>query len=58
MNTFDVAKRTVFTYEQFLKERKKSEDAKHIEKGENDIVKKSMSGEKKGDKGFETLEQK
>jgi hypothetical protein len=57
MNTFDVSKRTVSTYEQFLKDRKKAEDAKHSEKGENDIVKKSMSGDKKGDKGIETLEE-
>ena len=57
MNTFDVSKRKVSTYEQFLKDRKKAEDAKHSEKGENDIVKKSMSGEKKGDKGIETLDE-
>ena len=57
MNTFDVSKRKVSTYEQFLKDRKKAEDAKHDEKGENEIVKKSMSGEKKGDKGIETLDE-
>jgi hypothetical protein len=55
MNTFDVSKRQVSTFEQFLKDRKKAEDAEHDEKGEHDIVKKSMSGEKEGKKGIATL---
>lgn len=55
MNTFDVKKRSIFSYEEFLKDSKKAEDAKHTEKGENDIVKKSMAGEVEGKKGYATL---
>lgn len=57
MNTFDVSKRSILTYEQFLKDRKKAEDAKHDEKGEADIVKKAMSGEVEGKKGFATMDE-
>lgn len=55
MNTFNVSKRCILSYEEFLKDRKKAEDAKHTEKGEADIVKKSMDGEKEGKKGYATL---
>lgn len=55
MDTFNVSKRCISTFEQFLKDRKKAEDAKHDEKGESDIVKKSMSGEKEGKKGYATM---
>jgi hypothetical protein len=55
MNTFDVKKRCILSFDDFLKDRKKAEDADHSEKGENDIVKKSMAGEKEGAKGYATL---
>ena len=55
MNTFDIKKRSVLSYADFLKERKSTEDAKHTEKGKNDIVKKSMSGGKEGKPGIKTL---
>ena len=55
MNTFNVNKRCILSYEEFLKDRKKAEDAKHSEKGEAPIVKDAMSGEKEGKKGFSTL---
>ena len=58
MDTFNVSKRCISTYEQFLKDRKKAQDAKHDEKGESDIVKKSMSGEIAGKKGYEVLDEK
>ena len=57
MNTFDVSKRCISTYEQFLKDREKAEKAKHDEKGEADLVKKSMSGEVEGKKGYATLDE-
>jgi len=55
MNTFDVNKRQILSYEQFLKDRKKAEDAKHDEKGEHALVKKSMDGKVEGKKGYATL---
>ena len=55
MNTFDVNKRNISTYEQFLKDREKAEEADHDEKGEHPIVKKAMSGEVDGKKGWDTL---
>ena len=58
MDTFNVSKRCISTYEQFLKNRKKAEDAEHDEKGESDIVKKSMSGEVDGKKGYAVLDEK
>lgn len=57
MDTFNVSKRSISTYEQFLKDRKKAEDAEHDEKGESDIVKKSMSGEIEGKKGYAVLDE-
>lgn len=56
MNTFNVSKRCIWTYEQFLKDKNKAEKADHDEKGEADIVKKSMDGEVDGKKGYATLE--
>lgn len=55
MNTFNVSKRCIWSYEEFLKDKKKASDAKHIEKGEADIVKDAMDGEKEGKKGIATL---
>jgi hypothetical protein len=57
MDTFNPSKRQVSTYEKFLKDREKAEKAKHIEKGEADIVKKSMDGEVEGKKGYEVLDE-
>jgi hypothetical protein len=57
MDTFNPNKRSISTYEQFLKDREKAEKAKHIEKGEADIVKKSMDGEKDGTKGYAVLDE-
>lgn len=54
MDIFNVNKRTVLSFEDFLKDGKKSEDAKHVETGEADIVKKSMSDEVDGPKGYTT----
>jgi hypothetical protein len=57
MDSYDVKKRCISTYEQFLKDGEKAENAKHSEKGEADIVKKSMSGEVEGPKGYATLDE-
>jgi hypothetical protein len=57
MNTFDVSKRNISTYEQFLKDREKAEDAEHEEKGEHPLVKKAMSGEVDGKKGYAVLDE-
>lgn len=50
-------KRQVLTYDQFLKTGEKAENAKGIEKGEADLVKKAMSGEKEGKKGIAVLDE-
>jgi hypothetical protein len=55
MNTFNVSKRSILSYEQFLKNKNKAEKADHDEKGEADIVKKAMDGEVEGKKGYATL---
>lgn len=56
MNTFDVQKRNLLTFDQFCKTQELSSDADNIEKGEADLVKKAMSGDKTGDKGVATLD--
>ena len=57
MNTFNVSKRCILSFEQFLKDGKKAQNADHDEKGEADIVKKAMDGEKEGKKGYATLDE-
>ena len=53
----DPKKRKVSTFDQFQKDAEKSEKAKHVEKGEHEIVDKSMSGDVKGEKGVATLDE-
>jgi hypothetical protein len=57
MNTFEPKKRCILSYSEFLKQAEQAEKAKHDEKGEHDLVKKAMDGDKKGDKGIATLEE-
>lgn len=57
MNLFDTKNRNILKYSDFLKTRKKAEDAKHTEKGEADIVKNSMDGEVDGPKGYAVLDE-
>lgn len=57
MNDSNVKKRNILSLEEFFKDSEKSEKAKHAEKGEHEIVKKAMSGEKKGEAGYSTLEE-
>jgi len=57
MNTFNPKKRKVLKYKEFLTTGAKSEKAKHKEKGEHELTKKAMSGDKKGDNGIATLDE-
>lgn len=57
MNTFNIKKRKLLKYKEFLTNAGKSEDAKNREKGEHELTKAAMSGAKKGDKGIATLDE-
>ena len=56
MNTFNPKKRKVLKYKEFLTTGAKSEKAKHKEKGEHELTKKAMSGEKKGPNGWDIID--
>ena len=56
MNTFDVKKRHLLTFDQFSKKQELSSDAENMKKGESELVKKSMGGDTSGAKGVATLD--
>ncbi len=58
MNTFDIHKRNVLKFDAFSNQAEKAEKAKHIEKGEADITKKSMPGEADPKKGTDVLDKR